>query len=191
MAQNKLSKAVVIGGSAGSLDVMLNLLPQLAVDAQAVFIIVLHRKPDADTLLADILSRKTEMPVREVEDKESLLPGMVYLAPADYHLLLEDEHTFSLDTSEKVNYSRPSIDVTFESVAEIFGGRSIALLLSGASADGAEGMEKIKAAGGITIAQEPETAEVGFMPQQAILRGAAMHVLKPEEMPAMVNGGVG
>jgi two-component system chemotaxis response regulator CheB len=187
MAKNALSKAVVIGGSAGSLDVMLNMLPQLAPRTGAAFIIVLHRKPEADTLLAEILSRKTTMPVREVEDKEPLLPDTVYIAPADYHLLLEDEHSFSLDTSEKVNYSRPSIDVTFESAAEIFGSRSIVVLLSGASADGADGMEKIRAAGGITIAQEPGSADVGFMPQQAIERGAAMYVLLPEEIPGFVN----
>ena len=100
--------------------------------------------------------------------KEVILPGTIYIAPPDYHLLFEDENSFSLDASEKINHSRPSIDIAFESAAEVFGSSLIGILLSGANADGAEGLKKISQAGGYTIVQDPLTADVGFMPQQAL-----------------------
>lgn len=163
-----INKVVVIGGSAGSLEVILRLVPDLPVVSGTLFIVVVHRKSDAESLLCNILSRRTTMEVKEVEDKEPILPNIIYVAPSDYHLLVEDETAFALDSSEKIHYSRPSIDVTFESVAQAFGERVIGLLLSGANADGAEGLKEIKGAGGFTMVQNPQSAEVGFMPQQAL-----------------------
>lgn len=184
MAQDGVNtyKAIVIGGSAGSLNVVLKIIASLPAQMKAAVIIVLHRKNAADSPLATIFSTRTLLPVKEVEDKDMLLPGTVYLAPPDYHLLLEDANNFSLDSSEKVHYSRPSIDVTFESVAEIFGAQCIGVLLSGANADGAQGLNTIRQRGGFTIAQDPETAEVGFMPQQAILRGSAAAVVSAADL---------
>ena len=120
-----------------------------------------------------MFSSRTKLKVKEVEDKDYILPGHVYIAPPDYHLLLEDENTFSLDASEKIYFSRPSIDVTFESVAEVFGAAVIGILLSGANADGAIGLSKIQQAGGFTIVQDPESAEVDYMPRQAIDKAKA------------------
>ena len=127
------------------------------------------------------------MQVKEVEDKEFIVPNAIYVAPPDYHLLVEDEYSFSLDSAEKIHFSRPSIDVTFESVSEKFGQRAIGILLSGANADGAEGLGCIKEAGGITIAQDPASADVGFMPQQAINLGIVDHVVDAVALPGFVR----
>lgn len=179
MAENQLNpfQVVAIGGSAGSLETVLAMTQALPTHMRAVIIIVLHRKNDPESILKNLLSYKTQAPVREVEDKDDIQPGNIYIAPPDYHLLIEDEHTFSLDSSEKVHFSRPSIDVTFESVADVFRERAIGILLSGANADGAGGLLKIRAAGGLTMVQNPVSAEVEFMPQQAIDLGAAGLVL--------------
>ncbi|HEY0676684.1 MAG TPA: chemotaxis protein CheB [Chitinophagaceae bacterium] len=179
MAQGAVtSRLVVIGGSAGSLEILLNIISEMSPGTGTAYVVIIHRRNDSDSLLTKLMRTRTTLAVREVEDKEPLMPGTVYIAPPDYHLLLENERAFSLDTSEKVHYSRPSIDVTFESVANVFGPKAIAVLLSGANADGALGMELIKRAGGTTIAQDPSTAEVSFMPQQAINRNAADHVVE-------------
>ena len=119
-------------------------------------------------MLEDLIAYKSTIPFKEIEDKTELEPGYLYVAPSDYHLLFERKRLISLDTSEKVNYSRPSIDVAFESAADIYGKNLTGVLLSGANADGTEGLKAIKNAGGITIVQTPETAEVAFMPQNAI-----------------------
>jgi two-component system chemotaxis response regulator CheB len=170
-------KLVVIGGSAGSLDIMLRIAAAIPKDTTTSFIVVLHRKSGQQSILRELLSDKTGLPVKDVEDKEPILPGTVYVAPAGYHLLLENDHTFSLDVSEKVNYSRPSIDVTFESAASLYNNTLVGILLSGANADGAAGMKAIARHGGFTIVQLPSTAEVGYMPQQALNIMAPLKVL--------------
>lgn len=189
MAQDQLTKysLVAIGGSAGSLEVVLKIVAQLPPQMTATVVLIMHRKSATDSILVNILSTRTTLPVKEVEDKETLLPGTIYIAPPDYHLLVEDKENFSLDSSEKVHYSRPSIDVTFESVAEIFGAGAIGILLSGANADGAAGLLTIKKGGGLTIVQEPASAEVGFMPQQAVILGAANVVIHTEALPSYVR----
>ena len=189
MAQDELNKykLIAIGGSAGSLEVVMKIVLQLPVNLQAAVVLVLHRKNAPDSILANIIAAKTNLNVKEVEDKELLLPGTIYIAPPDYHLLIEDVQSFSLDSSEKVHYSRPSIDVTFESVADIFGEAAIGILLSGANADGAWGLLKIKQAGGATLVQDPASAEVSFMPQQAILLGAADNIITAENIPAHLH----
>ncbi len=189
MAQNELNRwqLVAIGGSAGSLEVVLKIIAALPVPLNATVIIVLHRKNTHDSPLANIFASRTALPVKEVEDKETLLPGTIYLAPPDYHLLIEDAHNFSLDSSEKIHYSRPSIDVTFESAAETFGSSCVGVLLSGANADGAQGMLAISRKGGYTIAQDPQTAEVGYMPQQAIALNAATTVVAVQDLPSFIS----
>lgn len=188
MAEDKIAyRLVAIGGSAGSLEVILQLVSALPVNSGASFIIIVHRKYDTDSILESLLSSRTSMEVREVEDKESLLPNSIYIAPPDYHLLLENENLFSLDTSEKIHFSRPSIDVTFQSVADTFGAGTIGILLSGANADGAAGLERIKKAGGLTIVQDPQTADMPFMPQQAINRNIVDRIVRAEALPALVK----
>lgn len=160
-------KVLIIGGSAGSLEVLLQIIPNLKVLTGFAMVIVLHRKGNDDTTLEELLALKTTIPVKEVEDKTPLLAGNIYIAPADYHLLFEKSGELSLDISEKINYSRPSIDVSFESVAAAYQNTTIAILLSGANADGTEGLKAIKAAGGKVIIQEASSAGMPFMPKHA------------------------
>lgn len=161
-------KILIIGGSAGSLEVLLNIIPQLEDIKPFALMLVLHRKSSEDNTLEELISFKTAIPVKEVEDKTVITPGSIYIAPADYHLLFEKDCTISLDVSEKINYSRPSIDVAFESAAEVYGNTVTAILLSGANADGSAGLKAIKQAGGTVLVQKPSTAEMPFMPQSAI-----------------------
>ncbi|MCF0058686.1 chemotaxis protein CheB [Dyadobacter sp. CY356] len=161
-------KAIVIGGSAGSLSVLFEVFPALKPVLDVAIILVLHRKYSGDSSLSDLLSTKTFLPTKEIDDKDPILPGHVYLAPADYHLLIEKNHFFSLDISEKINYSRPSLDVTFESAADTFGSSLVAMLLSGSNNDGTAGLKAVKDAGGFIIAQNPESAQMPYMPQSAI-----------------------
>ncbi|QEC44776.1 chemotaxis protein CheB [Pseudobacter ginsenosidimutans] len=184
---NRTFNLIIIGGSAGSLQVILKLLPELRLQLPVTIVIVLHRKPSHDETLVELLSAKSRWPVREVEEKEPILPNHIYIAPADYHLLVESDFTFSLDVSEKVNYSRPSIDIAFESAAEVYGPSVLAILLSGANADGQEGMQNIKSAGGACIVQDPDTAEVAYMPLQAITHVEIDNVLHAEEMAPFLN----
>ncbi len=175
-------RVVVIGGSAGSLEVILQIINGIPKEPGAAFIIVVHRRNDKDSVLENLLSYKTSLPVKEVEDKEPIANNSIYLAPPDYHLLVESKHSFSLDSSEKVHFCRPSIDVTFESVSETFGSNVIAVLLSGANADGAQGLLVTRKQGGHTIVQNPETADVGFMPLQAINLDAADEILDAHQL---------
>jgi two-component system, chemotaxis family, protein-glutamate methylesterase/glutaminase len=178
---------VVIGGSAGSLEVIMKMVGAFQANAGTTFIIVVHRKNNASSILEDLLAAKTTIKVKEVEDKDPILANTIYIAPADYHLLIEDDQTFSLDSSEKIHYSRPSIDITFESVAQVFGPRAIGVLLSGANSDGAEGLARIKKAGGYTIVQDPSTSDADYMPQQAIKLKAFNKILHGEEIGGYVN----
>jgi two-component system chemotaxis response regulator CheB len=169
-------KVLMMGGSAGSLDGILKIAAALPVTDHLVTIIIVHRKNESESILADLLSSRTRLNVKEVEDKEPIIGGNIYVAPADYHLLVENENMFSLDYSEKVHHSRPSIDVSFESAAHVFGDAVTGVLLSGANADGAEGLCRIQEAGGFTIVQDPVSAEVDYMPQQAIA------LMKPDKI---------
>ena len=180
-------KLLVIGGSAGSLDVILKMLPNLDEQLKLAIVIVLHRKSGGDYSLSDLLASRTKIKIYEVEDKQVLEQGCIYIAPPDYHLLFEKDHTLSLDYSEKINYSRPSIDVSFESAAEIFGSELACLLLSGANADGVKGLDRVKKNGGQVLVQNPETADSPFMPQQAILNVPVDTVLRTTEMAAFIN----
>lgn len=159
---------LMIGGSAGSLSMVMKLLPLIRRRDELAIIIVFHRKKSDETTLIEVLLRKTGFQVKEAEEKDLLEPGTIYIAPADYHLLIERDHTITLDDSEKVNHSRPSIDVSFESAADVYGPSLACLLLSGANADGAEGLRKAKEKGSLILVQDPRSAEVPFMPEKAI-----------------------
>lgn len=176
-------KAVVIGGSAGGREALVELLGQLPEDFPLGIAVVLHMHPHSEaTDLAISLARKCKLPVHEAAEKELLLPGHIYLAPANYHLLLEMDGRFSLSIDDKVNYSRPSIDVLFQSAAEALRGKLIGVLLSGASSDGSEGLARIKQLGGATLVQNLETASSPFMPRSAIELGVADQILAPVEL---------
>jgi two-component system chemotaxis response regulator CheB len=180
-------KLIVIGGSAGSLDVLLYIIPRLKKDFPYPIVIVVHRRNANDTVLSNLLATKTDLVVKEIEEKESLCAGTIYTAPGDYHTLLEEDLSFSLDYSERVNFSRPSIDVVFRSMADILGDKLVCILLSGANADGTDGMIYVQKTGGITIAQKPSSAEVYYMPDHAIASHAVQHILNPQEIADFLN----
>ncbi|MCW2119120.1 chemotaxis protein CheB [Flavobacterium sp. 7A] len=161
-------KAVVIGGSAGSLKVLMYVLPLLQTIPTFAIIIILHRKNTEDNSLEELIAVKTIVPVKIVEDKTAITPGFIYVAPSDYHLLFEKNKMLSLDISEKVNHSRPSIDVSFESAAEVFQSSLVGLLLSGSNSDGMLGLKAIQKLGGKVAVQDPDSADMPFMPNSAI-----------------------
>lgn len=185
MAQNKVIsnfKVVIIGGSAGSLQALMNILPHLPEMNSFALVLVLHRKSSDDLTLEGLLKVKLKMPVKIIEDKIPFEPGFLYVAPSNYHLLFEKNDTLALDTSEKVNYSRPSIDVSFESAAEVYGSNLIGILLSGSNSDGTKGVKAIQNAGGIIVIQNPSSAEMSFMPNNAILNTTPDYIWNTEEI---------
>ena len=189
MAKGKVDggKLVLIGGSAGSLEVLLQLIPALKTDFACPIVIVVHRKTPNDSTLADLLSTKTLLKVKEIEEKDKLKAGHIYIAPGDYHVLFEKDATVSLDYSEKVNFSRPSIDVAFQSAADAFAPDIVCILLSGASSDGTIGFRYVKSRNGVTIAQLPSSAEVAYMPEQAILSNSVDRILDAQEIADFIN----
>lgn len=173
---------IVIGGSAGSLEIILQLVPSLPVNFNAAVVLVLHRKASNDAVLSHLLKSKSSIPVRDIEEKDAVRGGCIYICPGDYHLLFESDGTFSLDVSERIWYSRPSIDVAFESAAIVYGSKLTCVLLSGANTDGAEGMLFARSRGAYTIAQSPESADLSTMPAAAIAMEAAMITMQPPEI---------
>lgn len=180
-------KAFIIGGSAGSLDVLLKVLPKVDVNIPFPIVIVVHRKHGADSLLPVLLSTRTKLKVKEVDEKEKMVAGTVYIAPSDYHLLIEQDETFSLDYSEKINYSRPAIDATFQTAAEVYKNKLVCLLLSGSNSDGVNGLKSVKSWGGTALIQDPESAQVAYMPMQAKLNVKIDHVLPIEAIAEFIN----
>jgi two-component system chemotaxis response regulator CheB len=161
-------KVIIIGGSAGSFNLIIAILKELNKEMSIPIVIVLHRLKSAETILEDYLQLHSHYIVKEAEDKEFLKAGHIYTAPANYHLLLNDNLSFSLDVSEEVNYSRPSIDVSFESFSYALKENCCGILLSGANHDGAAGLKIIAENGGETIVQDYNEAEFPSMPRAAI-----------------------
>lgn len=167
---------VVVGGSWGGFDALCELLCSLPADTSVPIVVALHRSPRSrDGALEKMLARCVALEVVTVEDKTPLRPGCVHLAPADYHLLIEDG-SLALSTDALVQFSRPSVDVLFESAADEYAAGVIAIVLTGANSDGAAGVRRIKSQGGVTMAQDPATAAKATMPQAAIDTGQVDHV---------------
>lgn len=186
--EKEKTELVVIGGSAGSISAIVRIIPALKPGFSVPLILVLHRRHTSrGGFISDILRHKTSLQLKEAEEKEPIVPGTVYVAPADYHLLIESDRTFSLDASEKIHYSRPSIDVTFQSAAAHYGARLTGILLTGANADGAQGIAEIYRGGGHTIAQAPWEAEAIAMPQSAIDTGSIIQILTLAEITGYLN----
>lgn len=181
-------EAIVIGGSAGALDALAVLLPALPPDAAVPVALVVHVPPTRPSLLAAVLAAKSAIPVQEAEDKEPVAPGRVYVAPPGYHLLIERKRTFALSTDELLYYSRPAIDVLFESAAEAYGEGLAGIVLTGASEDGARGLAAIDRNGGIAVVQAPEAAMARQMPDAAIAHVGAAHVLPLADIAALMAG---
>lgn len=178
---------VVIGVSTGGVAALRTIISGLRPDFALPAAIVIHLPADADSTLPDILNTLTPLAVKEAEDKEDLLPGTVYLAPPDYHLLVEADGSLSLSVEEKVNFSRPSVDVLFETAADAFGAGVIGIILTGASCDGARGLARIKRCGGLAVVQDPQTAKSPAMPQAALAATAVDHVLALSDIAPFLN----
>jgi two-component system chemotaxis response regulator CheB len=169
--------AVVIGASAGGVEVLSMLLSALSASCRLSFIIVLHIPRERPSLLSEVFGSRCALPVREAEDKEPIQPGTVYFAPPDYHLLIDRGPAFALSTDEPVHFSRPSIDVLFDSAADVYGERLIGVILTGANQDGAEGLAAVGHAGGRTVVQDPVSAAVAYLPEAALKEGPVDFVL--------------
>nr|WP_068889780.1 chemotaxis protein CheB [Pedobacter panaciterrae] len=183
----KKCEAFIIGGSAGSLDVLLKVLPLINAAIKFPIVIVIHRKHGTDSLLPELLSSRTQLNVKEVEEKEALVAGTIYIAPSDYHLLIEQDRTFSLDYSEKINYSRPAIDATFQTAAEVYKDKLVCILLSGSNSDGVNGLKSVKLWGGVALIQDPTTAQVAYMPAQAQANVKIDDALSIEAIAEFIN----
>lgn len=169
-----------MGASAGGMRAIATVLAALPDTFPLPIAIVQHLDPQADGYLPELLARRSRLAVKEAEDKEDLRPGTAYLAPPGYHLLVEPDHSLSLSVEEKVNWSRPAIDPLFESAAQAFGSALIGVVLTGANADGARGLAAVRARGGRTVVQDPETAEAPAMPRAALEAARAHHVVALE-----------
>jgi two-component system chemotaxis response regulator CheB len=175
-------EAVAIGISAGGLTVLKKLLSALPGDFSLSMIIIQHISPRSDASWIKALDRLSALSVKEAEEKDPIEKGCVYVAPANYHLLAENDKTLSLTIGERVNYARPSIDVFFETAAEAFKEKLIGIVMTGANNDGAKGLKTIKDHGGLTIVQDPATAEAAYMPNAAIAAARPHHILSPEDI---------
>jgi len=184
-ADKKLG-AIVIGTSAGGLTALSILLEKIPPIYPLPLIVVQHRSKDQKTLLEEVLQPKCKIQIKQADEKEKIEKGIVYIAPPDYHLLIEKDLTFSLSCDELVLYSRPSIDVLFESAAIAYKDGLIGIILTGANSDGAAGLQTIKKHGGITIAQSPAEATFPRMPSSAIDNGGVMYILTLKEIQEII-----
>ncbi|WP_242337305.1 MULTISPECIES: chemotaxis protein CheB [Anaeromyxobacter] len=175
-------RIVVIGGSAGAIETLLEILPALPPGYPLPVVVVVHLPAGQPSLLAEVLGTRSALPVVEAEDKARACPGTVYLAPPDYHLLLEGDGTLALSVDAPVHHSRPAIDPLLESAADAFADGVVAVVLSGASSDGAAGLAAVRRAGGLAIVQDPATASSPLMPEAALRAADPELVLSPAEL---------
>lgn len=180
--------AVVIGASAGGVEALGTLLPALPSGLAVPIMVVLHLPREKPSLLVDIYAPRCAVPVQEAQDKEPVQPGTVYFAPADYHLLVDAGPSLALSVDDPVHFSRPSIDVLFESAADVYGERLLGIVLTGASQDGAAGLAAVHRAGGVTVVQEPAEAQAPYMPQSALASSPVDQVLSLAAMTKLLRG---
>lgn len=182
MQKNLRYKAVVVGSSAGGINALIKVLSVLPADFPIPIIVVQHLHPESGHHLANILSAKSALKIKQADEKELIKQGWVYLAPPNYHLLIEEDFTFSFSLDAPVNYSRPSIDVLFESAIYAYRQHLIGIILTGANNDGSRGVKKIKEQGGFVIVQDPNTAEADTMPKAAISMTTIDKILPLQEI---------
>ena len=175
---------VVVGVSAGGLQALCTLVGGLSPGFEMAMVIVQHRSKDSYAL-CDVLQDCTPIPIQEIVDKEPISPATIYLAPPDYHVLIEPGY-FSLNVDDPIRYSRPSIDLMFETAADAYGARVIGIVLTGANSDGAYGLRQIVERGGVGIVQDPATAEVSVMPRAALAEVPTAEVRTVEQMAARI-----
>jgi two-component system chemotaxis response regulator CheB len=175
-------EAIVIGVSSGGMNAMKVMFSLLPKDFNTPIIIVQHIRSQSENLWIRLLNEKSNLFIKEADEKESIEHGKVYIAPPNYHLLIERNKTFSLTVDERVNFARPSIDVLFESAAEAYKNKLIGVILTGSNNDGTNGLKRIKECGGLTIVQDPTTAESAYMPASAIAMVQMDYILTLENI---------
>lgn len=175
-------KAVIIGGSAGSFQVVTRIIASLPKDFPLPVFLCLHRLKHVRSGFVEALSIKSNLPIREPDDKEPIKSGYIYLAPANYHMYVELGNKFALSTEESVNHSRPSIDLSFISAAYNYKRKLIGIILSGANKDGAQGLKKVKDNGGLTIVQDPTECQVATMTNASMQATTVDHIFKTDEI---------
>ena len=178
----KSSELLLLGGSAGAFKILFNAVNMLPPGLNKTVLIVMHRNRNYMSEIEKMFAQNTGLLLKEVSDKDRIQKNAIYLAPANYHTLIEKNGFFGLDVSDAIWFSKPSIDVTFESAADSYADKCTAVLLSGANQDGALGLLKLKQAGSLTIVQDPAEAELPEMPRAAINAFAADYVLKTDEI---------
>ena len=178
---------VAVGASAGGVEALSVLLQALPPDFPVAIAVVLHIPPGRPNPMPALFAERCSLPVVEAGDKDAILSGKVYFAPADYHLLVEPDGTFALSVDAAVHYSRPSIDMLFESAADTYGSRMLGIVLTGASADGAIGLRTIRAQGGRAWVQDPDTARSATMPRAAIDIAGADAILELSSLAANLS----
>lgn len=179
-------QALVIGVSTGGVSALKLILGALPADFPIPVLVVTHITPDSDDGLAVLLDMLSSIRVKEADEQERMTPGTVYLAPANYHLLVERDGSLAFSIDAPVNFARPSVDVLFESAADVYGTALIGVILTGAGFDGSKGLLKIKNRGGIAIVQDPADAEMASMPRSALQLLEADHIITLNEMPGLL-----
>jgi two-component system chemotaxis response regulator CheB len=184
-------QAVVMGGSAGGFAALGRILPALPAGYPLPLLVVLHlhRLHEGDLLRG--LAHRCRLLLKEAEPGEAVAGGTAYFAPPNYHLLVEPSGRLALSIDERVNWSRPSIDVTFESAAAVWGAGLVGVILTGANQDGARGLQAVRARGGLAIVQDPASAEVPFMPLAAVAAGPVDHLVPLEDIPTLLLAAAG
>lgn len=175
-------EAIVMGVSSGGMSAMKIMFSLLPKNFSIPIIMVQHLSAHSNNEWIQLLNDKSDLSIKEADEKEKIENGKVYIAPPNYHLMIEMNKTLSLTIDERINFARPSIDVLFESAAEVYKNKLIGVILTGSNADGTVGLKKIKEYGGLTIAQDPKTAESPYMPTSAIAAVQMDYILSLEDI---------
>ena len=183
-SEGRNAEAIVIGTSAGALEALSEVLGRLPRNYPLPIMVVAHVPPGRHSLLAELIATKCQIAVREAEDKEPIVAGVAYFAPPDYHLLVETDKRLSLSSDDPVQYSRPSIDVLFESAAETYAETLVGVILTGANSDGANGLRAVVEAGGLALVQSPDLATAAAMPRAALAACPTARVMSLEQLGA-------
>jgi two-component system chemotaxis response regulator CheB len=184
-------RCIAMGVSAGAMDALSVIIPQLPASFSIPVVVIQHISPHSDNYMTCYLDKISPLRVKEVDEKEKITPGFVYTAPPNYHVLVEEDETFSLSVEGRINFARPSIDVFFEAAADVYGPQLVGIILTGGNNDGGRGLKIIKERGGLAIVQDPQTAEADGMPRAALEITKVDHILPLEKIgPFLVRMGV-
>ena len=181
-------EAIVVGASAGGVEALLRVFGHLRTGFGLPILVVLHLPDERDSQLAAVFGHRLAVPVKEARDKQDIVPGTLYVATPGYHLSVEADRSLSLSLEEPVHHSRPSIDVLFESAADVYGEKLLAVVLTGANADGARGLARIRELGGFTVVQDPAEAQVSTMPEAALALHEPDHILTLQGIGQLLAG---